>query len=261
MSDSSDYGDEMLSRKLSDAEIEAALTNGQPDDPTLRALAARLEPLRDYEAGFDPETRVAEFAREAAALARAGAPIELAATVSRWRGPSLTPRLAAAAVAAVLFLGSAGVAYAADSAAPGDFLYGIDRALERVGIGDGGVEERLEEASKLSSSGDSSAALDHLAESIEETDSEASAALIEVAERLRANENGSDDAVELRSNLADLIEWMATTDFEGKDFGQGVAEWARGLGNKPDTPPGQGGENPGQGQGTPPSNPGQGRNP
>jgi hypothetical protein len=36
-----------------------------------------------------------------------------------------------------------GVAVAANRAAPGDALYGIDRALEKIGIGAGGAQERL----------------------------------------------------------------------------------------------------------------------
>ena len=42
-------------------------------------------------------------------------------------------------------LAFSGVAMAADGASPGDLLYGVDRALESVGIGAGGIDERLAE--------------------------------------------------------------------------------------------------------------------
>jgi hypothetical protein len=64
-----------------------------------------------------------------------------------------------------LVLGSgAGVAIAADGAAPGDALYGLDRALERVAIGDGGAAERLQEAADLVRAGQLARGLEHAAE-------------------------------------------------------------------------------------------------
>ena len=42
----------------------------------------------------------------------------------------------------------------ANSAYPGHVLYGFDRALERIGIGDGGRPERLAEIEKLAANGD-----------------------------------------------------------------------------------------------------------
>jgi hypothetical protein len=56
------------------------------------------------------------------------------------------------------------VAIAADGAAPGDALYGVDKALERVGIGDGGAAERLQEAADLATAGQLARGLEHAAE-------------------------------------------------------------------------------------------------
>ena len=67
----------------------------------------------------------------------------------------LSTKLAAMVAAAVVAAGSVtGVGFAADGAAPGDALYGLDCAMERVGLGDGGVQERVQEAAKLAQRGE-----------------------------------------------------------------------------------------------------------
>ncbi len=83
------------------------------------------------------------------------------------RGVRLRHRLATGAAAMTLVLGSStGVAIAADGAAPGDSLYGLDRALESVAIGNGGAAERLDEAAKLVAAGHLAAGLQHAADTL-----------------------------------------------------------------------------------------------
>lgn len=177
----------------------------------------------------------AETARAAAALASVAADSSVpltgpaAATPSPWR-----MRAAIAGGLALLGLGVVGGAAAADDAAPGDALYGVDRALEDLGIGDGGVDERVDEAIVLDEAGDSEGALEHVVEAVEE-DSASSEALLGVAERLRTN--GSEASAEVHERVAAMLEWMATTDATGRDFGQGVSERARGLVTEPSTEP------------------------
>jgi len=66
----------------------------------------------------------------------------------------LVSRVAMAAAAlVVLVMLPGGMAYAANGAKPGDLLYGLDRALEGIGIGDGGADERLAESLALVASG------------------------------------------------------------------------------------------------------------
>lgn len=66
----------------------------------------------------------------------------------------LVSRVAMAAAAlVVLVMLPGGMAYAANGAKPGDLLYGLDRALEAIGIGDGGADERLAESLALVASG------------------------------------------------------------------------------------------------------------
>ena len=57
----------------------------------------------------------------------------------------LGTKVAAVIASAVVAAGGlTGVGFAADNAAPGDALYGLDCALERVGLGDGGAQERVQ---------------------------------------------------------------------------------------------------------------------
>lgn len=76
----------------------------------------------------------------------------------------LKQRLTAVGIVVSTFLSAnVGLAAAAQNAAPGDALYGVDRAYERiaafVGISNPRTEERLREASDLADRGDASAAL------------------------------------------------------------------------------------------------------
>ncbi len=80
-------------------------------------------------------------------------------------GLTLRRRIVAVLAASATFIsGNIGMAMAADQASPGDLLYGLDRAYEKIGelIGLGGdhTDERLDEASELASDGREQEALD-----------------------------------------------------------------------------------------------------
>ena len=155
----------------------------------------------------------------------------------------LSTKLVAVVGSAVVAVGSfSGVAYASNGAAPGDALYGLDCALEAVGFGDGGLEERIDEACKMSENGDVDEALKHVAEAVQEQegsdeDGEAAAALLAAADAVLAE--GSEQSLEVRTKVAEMLRWMATTEAEEKDFGQGVAERARGISGETDLPHGE----------------------
>jgi len=97
-----------------------------------------------------------EFVRDHAAKAAANMQLVKSAnansrlTGSRRLAFALRRRVGAAATSLMMIVGMTGVAWAADSAVPGDWNYGIDRALEAIGIGAGGAEERLTELTLLS---------------------------------------------------------------------------------------------------------------
>ncbi|MFH1331323.1 MAG: hypothetical protein ABIJ48_11800 [Actinomycetota bacterium] len=149
-------------------------------------------------------------------------------------------RIAAGLTTLLLFFTMAGVAVASDWSAPGNALYGIDRAAERVGIGAGGLPERLDEALALAGAGRPAAALEHAADALA-TESEgtgAADALLAAAEAVLSNDEG--DADEVRQAVAEMLLWMSTTELTGTDFGLAVAaqaqELSTGLGSPDDLP-------------------------
>jgi uncharacterized membrane protein YgcG len=224
----SDCIGDMLGARTEDQEIEALLSgrggNG-PDGLAVLFGAFDLDRLN-----VSVEDKAEEFAAIASRLVDRSAP-SLPTRSARTR---MVPRLATAALTAVLVMGFAGAAVAADSARPGDALYGLDRALEWIGINDGGLDERLEEAQSLADDGLTDEALDLLADEIEGFSPNAAAALAAAAERLDARDNPS----AAREGVAAMLKWMSETPDSGREFGQGVADLARGIGA------GQGGDNP-----------------
>jgi hypothetical protein len=142
--------------------------------------------------------------------------------------------LAGAFVAlAVLLSASAGVAYAADSAAPGDTLYDLDRALEDFGIGDGGLSERLRESDHLVQTGRfaeglSSAATAIAMDSDDDYAQRAAAALLSAAEAVSGSEYGHSAYV--RAQVADSLLTMVSTDLaDQQQLGNAVSTLAHGL--------------------------------
>ncbi|HAX81782.1 MAG TPA: hypothetical protein DCY40_04365 [Actinobacteria bacterium] len=155
------------------------------------------------------------------------------------RRPSFLGRLrtrAAAAVAATVMCvgGLGGVAYAANGATPGDFLYGLDRALESVGIGNGGASERITEAIVLAQRGSPGHGLEHAAAVVPD-DTGAGSALLAAAE-------GMDPAVstEVQDEVMALLTYLS--DNVGNIDGQTVADFAHAIGGRGrapiETPPG-----------------------
>ncbi|MBI5158421.1 MAG: hypothetical protein HZA58_10500 [Acidimicrobiia bacterium] len=150
--------------------------------------------------------------------------------LARWRTRLATA--AAAGVTAVAAFG--GLAYAADDAAPGALLYGIDRAFEGIGIGNGGEHERLEEAVALAKHGDPALGLEHAAGVT--GDPAAQAALIEAAERIMVREqNQVGEQTQTRVQVAELLQYMAQN--AGAVDGPTVADLARSIGGEPSGPP------------------------
>lgn len=130
----------------------------------------------------------------------------------------------------VTFGGLSGVALAANGAVPGDTLFGIDRALETVGIGNGGNAERLNEVKALIDQGRADRGLEHAA-GIVEGDTGAQAALLAAAERIR----GLDQAAS-HEGVATLLTYLSEN--VGSVDGATVAELARAVrGNDPAGPP------------------------
>ncbi len=224
-----DGGD--MNAEWSDHDIEMLLRGHVPASGDLVRLASVIRKLR---ARTQAEPTPASVAAMAALLADAArhpssGDVRIRSGASRpaaaWRR-----RVGYSAIAAILAsAGLAGTAAAADGSAPGDFAYGIDRALERIGIGNGGSHERLQEAEVLASRGEDDAALQHAAKALgSEGDTASSAALVRAAGAIAAN--GSENSAEVHARVSEMLTWMSTADPKGADFGQQVSAYARGLG-------------------------------
>ncbi|WP_062303998.1 hypothetical protein [Demequina subtropica] len=212
------------------------------DSASLADLTAPLGELRALNVA--PAAEDAD--RVGAVLASAAADVATDGAQAARPAPRRTMRLRAAIAggAALVVAALVGGTAAADESAPGDVLYGLDRALERIGWGDGGMDERLAEAVRVVDEGDDEGALalvdeivadvlsaDEIAAADEELDAEDEAEGGEASEvsggDVLAEGPGASD--EVHECLRDIIDWMATTDAEGRDFGQGVADRYRDL--------------------------------
>lgn len=228
MSDFDVYEDEMFNRGYTERDIDVLLSGGVPNDPGLAGLTPVVDRLKAHIPLEFDSTRMATFTAEAVKTVPKSI-LVVASSVARPTGYTrrlaLAPRFVGALAAIALLLGMSGIAVASDGAAPGDTLYGLDRALERVGIGLGGAEERLAEATVLVSQGRAADALDHAIEAID--DEKAGDALQKAAERVGGMSSENGKAAEVHANVASMLEWMTSTKATGSVFDQGVAERAR----------------------------------
>ena len=203
--------------RISDADIELLLSRsatGSDETADLEIFISRLS--GDLEPSRDP----GHIATALAATVRASRPAPR---------PSLRRVMALAASLAVLFAFST-VAMAADGAVPGDPLYNLDRTLELVGIGDGGVDERIVEFDTLIQRGEDELAfdlLDEFAETANEDDATKAQRHIELA----ATKSNS-IAAAAQERVAEMNTFIEENQGNGigadrNGFGQGVSELAR----------------------------------
>jgi hypothetical protein len=188
----------------------------------------------------------------------------LAAVVRSSRPTRVAPRprramrrLVGVAASAALLMAMSGIAMAADDAAPGDLLYGVDRAFELIGIGDGGLEERIAEFDVLVARGERDAAFQLLEEFIESAgNAEAATAQVHLEAATPTSASKPDVADD---NVEDLHEFIEENKgkgvgVDGRDFGQDVADIVsnrekdlpdQAEGNKPESPSDNGNPDPG----------------
>ena len=212
-----DLMDKSSKDTIGDFEIELLL-RGTP------TMSEDLADLEDFVSSLSSQVgRPADVGYMATALAAT------AHATGRSPRPALRRVMALAASVAVLFALS-GVAMAADGAAPGDLLYGIDRAMERIGIGDGGVDERIVEFDTLIERGqhqDAFDMLDEFAGSAPEVEAGRAQRHIELA-ATKSNVIAT-AAQEKVAAKQQLIEDNRGNDGagNGRDFGQGVSDDAQ----------------------------------
>jgi nucleotide-binding universal stress UspA family protein len=238
----SDNKDEMLRSAVTDEDIELLLSGAIPEGGELSLLVPVIRMLRADGARLPSESDSRQVAAAAAELARSSrAAAELSTRAAPPIRPSwshLVPRFIGA-LAALLVFTAGGVAIAADGSAPGDALYGIDRALERLGIGSGRAEERIDEAARLAGLGRAQEALAHVAEALDEAEqdgedvadlTQAREALDEAANVVPVTEDAGARAVQQRvETLLEFIKENVHKDMgvDGREFGQEVARLAR----------------------------------
>ena len=208
-----DYRGEM--RVTIDDRQAEGLLSGDPDvlatEPELGRFLSSMAPLAS--------TRV--IRREMG--------IDLASVALRPPGRGTAVRKASTlAIAGAMLIALAGVAMAADRSAPGDALYPLDRAAELVGLGRGGVDERLREVDVLTRRGDSEGVED-LIEDISESAVGADAGVARHIELAATKEN--QQAARAQLGVAEKKAFIEENQgngvgLDGKDLGQGVAELA-----------------------------------
>lgn len=242
MSRSDGYEDEMARRDPSDEQIEALLRGDEPGSD-LADVAGSLDALRSLGEVTVPEDVVAAhvaMASRAAAVSSGTARTE-SAPVSKTTRPrrrivlnTLLTSLLAKVLAATVALASVGtgLVVAADHAAPGDALYGIDRAVEAVGILDGGVEERVAEARGLVDV-NLPDAVATAGEAVEDAgDSQSAAALSAAADRIRESVADAPDGEQsalTRQHVADLLDLLSEQRADGTVDGAAVAAAAKAI--------------------------------
>jgi hypothetical protein len=232
-----DYKNVMFSTTVFDQEIERLLTGSPDRDGRFADVAAFVDMVRSHETIVPSDSAVNRLATEAAILVRVGrsssAPPGAIPDRPRLRWRALRPQIATAALAVLILTGTTGVAVAANASAPGNDLYGLDRALERIGLGAGGGNERLEEAGQLLARGETRHALEHVTQALDaEDDEEAKAALASAIVPLVTAPAG--DAAVNAQEVAELLTYIGENrgngvGADGGEFGRGVAEIARGI--------------------------------
>jgi hypothetical protein len=261
MSESGVYPDEMPNSRFSDQDVERLLSGEIPEGDELAVFVPLVEELRAEWMRQPSAESVASFSEAAAEIAATqdgdvlvtGEPAQPA----RRSNLRLRRKLAIPLAAALALSGMTGAALASNDALPGDSLYEVKIALERVGIRTGGVAERLNEAAALAERGRAADALAHAANAVAQMGTaqagteEALTGLESAISQLQQSlpeQGDTDHATEVRSNVATMLQWMRDNvgliddpEAEPGAFGRGVADRARQISGQGD-PEGAGGE-------------------
>ncbi len=132
-----------------------------------------------------------------------------------------------------------GVAVAANGSAPGDTLHGLDRAMERVGIANGGAHERLQEAQDLASV-DLPGAVAAAANAVSTAGNEEAADALEAAAERIGGIPADELPASMPEDVQELLDLIRTQleESEGHGvIGSDVAAKAQTIGNKPSGTP------------------------
>jgi len=140
--------------QIVDRDIEVIIAGGTPANTDLLQLRPFVASLRSLAGSPVPADFIAFHSAESAAAVERRRAERSASSSPNGVEPlffRVRRRVTAAGAGIAMLLATTGMAWAADGAVPGDWNYGLDRALEAVGIGAGGQAERLAEQATLHS--------------------------------------------------------------------------------------------------------------
>lgn len=253
---------------LTDADAEALLEGADEVKSGLADIAEVVAAIRvmgshDLDKDYTGLIAAAALESRATPVARYAAEQDAVSSTPRDWSARVVPRVAIGAAALfMLLVSSAGLAYAANGAKPGDMLYGLDRAAEAIGILDGGPNERYEEAQALITAGEVPGGLALATEILDRTPGgeDATPAVAEAATRLE--EEPAEPDSQVAEQVSDLLGYIHEATITGVVDTNTVSDLAQQIGGPPGgIPPGLDGEDPG-GSGEAPGhtgeNPGQG---
>jgi hypothetical protein len=234
---------------ISDAEVEALFDGAdglRADLTDVAEVVATIQAIGRYDTDKDFSHLIAAAALESRTTPVARYAAAQAASTSWEWTTRVVPRVAVGAAALLmLVVSSSGLAFAANGAKPGDMLYGLDRAAEVIGIGDGGADERYAEAQALVAAGEMPGGLALASEILDRIPGgeEAKPAVAEAAARLEHEPAGP------ASQAADQVGALLRIIHDGTIAGvvdiPTVSSLAQEIGGPPGVPPGQTGEAPG----------------
>ena len=226
---------------LIDRDLDLLIDGKQPYNSDLAPLRSFVNMLGSFGAtelspGF-PE----DHAADGAAMARA----RLSDTPARLSTPrrlafGLRRRVTAAATSLMMIVGMTGVAWAADSAVPGDWNYGLDRALESMGVGAGGAEERLQELAVVR--GTETVSRDDSGSRAESENSEVG--LDNAAATVAETPRGSQRATDIGEAVSTLLTYLANPErVDGPTVSELAKQFKQAQGssesNRPEVKPGE----------------------
>jgi len=208
---------------LIEGDIDTLVQGLDPLNEDLAPLTSFVASLRSLASTSPPEEVMRTHVEQAAAISR-----EMHAAAKTHISPArrlvlgARRRMATVAASLMMLMGATGVAWAADSAVPGDWNYGIDRALEALGIGAGEDVERMAEARVMGLRAiEADPALLGVPDQAEDDQAPGPATAVDALSRPNP---GDPRAQEVRTQVASLLEYLHRV---GRPHGPTIAEMAK----------------------------------
>jgi hypothetical protein len=217
------FGANRLWDTLIEGDIDTLVQGLDPLNDDLAPLTSFVASLRSLASTSPPEEVMRTHVELAAGISR-----EMHVSAETYISPArrlvlgARRRMATVAASLVMLMGATGVAWAADSAVPGDWNYGIDRALEALGMGAGEEVERMAEARVMGHRAiEANPALSSVPDQAEV---DGAPGLVTAVDALSRPNPGGSRAQEVRTQVASLLGYLHRV---GRAHGPTVAEMAK----------------------------------